>query len=415
MFVDFDKVFSKTPQTELKIPKALAEQLSSKLPNGLKYIVDEKTNNLVISCDEPSEVPITIKGMSLNPTNEQLEILGEDYHFDDLIKLSYNSQKPIPVKYDNDRYLNINGKEISINHLTFNPFKPYEIKVDSTYMYPSPFPPAFSLSFGCEKVVFELSINRVANNSVDIMAFESQNDHCLSVKYYLNPKTNGFSITINITPKYAVTVKEIIDSIEIYNAFIDGKGIIAGTVIETKLETNEAIRYDSEALEFWTKVYELEKKLRVSFTPPFVDIDFEDVCNIEEIYQNIINKLPIRKNIIINSITSEWEFSKDDIANEALGKPIYFEFEGTSSFEVSGKKIKLPCIVGIFNAVLYKYEKNEDKCILFLESESDEKQMYTSTLCFLTEQELIEYKQQTKNRIILFRDAKKRNEYLIKQ
>lgn len=414
MFVDFDKIFSKTPQTELKIPKALAEQLSSKLPNGLKYVVDDKTNNLIISYDESNEMSITIKGMSLNPTNEQLEILGEDYHFDDLIKLSYNSQKPIPVKYVNDRCLNINGKEIPIDHLAFNPFKPYEIKVDSTYMYPSPFPPAFSLSIGCEKAIFELTINRVANNSVDIMAFESQNDHCLSVKYYFNPKTNSFSITINIMPKYAVTVKEIIDSIEIYNAFIDGKGIIAGTVIETKLETSEASRYDSEALEFWTKVYELENKLRVTFAPPFVDIDFEDVCNIEEIYQNIINKLPIRKNIIINSITSEWAFSKDDTANETLGKPIYFEFEGTSSFEVSGQKIELPCIVGIFNAVLSKYEKNEDKCTLFLESESDEKQMYTSTLCFLTKQELIEYKQKTKNRITLFRDAKKRNEYLIK-
>ena len=38
MFVDFNKVFGKTPQTELKIPQALIDQLSSKLPDGFIYV-----------------------------------------------------------------------------------------------------------------------------------------------------------------------------------------------------------------------------------------------------------------------------------------------------------------------------------------------------------------------------------------
>lgn len=32
-----------------------------------------------------------------------------------------------------------------------------------------------------------------------------------------------------------MTVKEIIDSINIYNAFVNGEGILAGTPIETKI------------------------------------------------------------------------------------------------------------------------------------------------------------------------------------
>lgn len=52
MFVDFDKIFSKTPQTELTIPKELAEQLSSKLPDGLVYVVDNETNHITITYDK---------------------------------------------------------------------------------------------------------------------------------------------------------------------------------------------------------------------------------------------------------------------------------------------------------------------------------------------------------------------------
>ena len=51
MFVDFNKVFGKIPQAELKIPQPLIDQLSEKLPDGLVYVVDSN-NNLTISHDE---------------------------------------------------------------------------------------------------------------------------------------------------------------------------------------------------------------------------------------------------------------------------------------------------------------------------------------------------------------------------
>lgn len=50
MFVDFNKVFGKTPQTELKIPQPLIDQLSEKLFDELIYVVD-CNNNLTISHD----------------------------------------------------------------------------------------------------------------------------------------------------------------------------------------------------------------------------------------------------------------------------------------------------------------------------------------------------------------------------
>ena len=42
MFVDFNRVFSGKPQTELKVPDAMVEHLSSQLPLGVRY--NSKTN-----------------------------------------------------------------------------------------------------------------------------------------------------------------------------------------------------------------------------------------------------------------------------------------------------------------------------------------------------------------------------------
>ena len=414
MFVDFNKVFGKTPQAELQIPQALIDQLSAKLPDGFIYVADSN-NNLTISRDGKKDLKYTISGMTLEPTDQQKEILGKKYSFEDIMNLSYNSQKPVPVKFKNDKYVTINGKDISIEQLSYNPFKQYELVIDSTYIYPSPFPPDFTITIGNENTRIELLIKRIPNDSLDTMAFKSDDSRCLSIIYYVNPDIHFFSMTMNISLDKANTVQEIIDAIEIYNAFVEGKGYIFNSLIDARLDTANASRYDDEALEFWKKVKELEDRLQVIFDPHRNELEFEDICDIEEIYQNIINKTPIRCNTCINTITSKWEFSKDGIAEETLGKPIYFEFDGKSTVKLFSQDIELPCVVGVFNAVLTRYEKNEatNECTLFLENESDEKQMYTSTLRFLNKEELKNYKEETKDRIIQFRDAKKRHEYLI--
>ena len=59
--------------------------------------------------------------------------------------------------------------------------------------------------------------------------------------------------------------QEIIEAIEIYNAFIEGKGYIFDSVIDARLDTKNASRYDDEAFEFWKKVKELEDILGVVF------------------------------------------------------------------------------------------------------------------------------------------------------
>lgn len=221
-------------------------------------------------------------------------------------------------------------------------------------------------------------------------------------------------MSLNVSLENATSAKELAEALMIYNAFINGKGKFANTVINTPLERSNQSASDDLALSFWKKVMKLEDKLNTTFVPKRSDLDIKEICKIEELYQNIINQTPIKHNRKVNSITSEWEFSKETIVNDSLNKPIYLEYNEASSFELFGQSVSLRCIVGVFNAVFCNYEKDTEsnKCIVFLDNESDEKKMYTSELCFISEEELLKYKQETKNRIELFRTARIITEYL---
>ncbi len=411
MFVDFGKTFSKTPQTELDIPKELAEHLSTNLPEGFKYSIDKKTNNLFISL-EKNNIDISISGMMLVPTEDQLGILGVNPSFEDIMNYSFNSQEPIPIRFNNDKYVNINGKEISIEQLAFNPFKQHHIVLDSTKIMPPPFPPGFSIMVGNKDKTIELFINRIPNKSLSTMAFESERKKCLSMVYYLDSKKNFLQMTFNVTTKYAKTVDEIIEAIEIHNSFLKGEGYFFGKPLKTNLVSEDYDQND-DALIFWKKVKSLEDKLNVCFNPPFNDLEIETLYDIEEMYNNLINGIPIRHNESITSITSDWNFDKEKDVNASIGQPIYLEFDGQSSYELFGVNIVNPCIISIFNAVFSRMEKDEstNKCTVFLDNESEDKKRYTSILRFVSEKDLLEYKEKKKDRILVFKDAKTRQEY----
>lgn len=420
MFVDFDKVFSNTPQTDMRIPKVLADQLSSDLPEGLRYVVDEETNNLTITvCDESKkDYDITVSGLIFTPTDEQKVVLGENYSFDDLMQLSYNSQKPVPFVLNDSKCVRINGKEIPVERLIeYNPLKPDELIISKMCMIPSTFPKGFSIKIGNNEVALNLSVRRIPNNSVNVFAFESDQTKCLSIKYFIDSKNSSLSLTINISIKNATTVKEIIDSIKIYNLFVEGKGCMNNVPIHSKLITENISMFDGSILEYWNKVYMLEMKLGTSFMPPFTDLSYDCVYLIEELYQNIINLTPIREDRRITSITSKWDFSKEHAITDSLGKPVYFEADGNTEVELFGQKLIIPCLMGIFNAIFTKCEKNDlsGECTIYFEDASEEKRMYVSTLHFVDTESMNEYRKDindVNNRIIPFRDAKRIKEYL---
>lgn len=412
MFVDFNRVFKGKPQTELKIPDAMIEHLSSKLPQGLRYRATEDGNCEIISEGES----VTVGGLLFTPSEEQRKVLGKKYTRDDVLKYSYNAQKPIPLKLKKDGIITLNGEEFPVDRIRYNPYCPISIVSGEIYMHPHPFPEPFPLTLGSKKYTKQLMFQRIPNESVNTAAFESQAEQALTVRYFVNEldQTIAFNISFNLS--YVKTIKDIVETTSIYNAFVDGEGLFCGTPLIANIDTSKVKKYDLESLAFWEKVLLIEGALGVTFEPPMEDVDFTTISTVETLYQNLINSNPIRENKKIDSLDGEWDMVGDKHVQDSIGKAIYFEFQATSHLSLFGVDIALPCVVGIFDSVLSNFTVKGKKYKLVLEHLSEDKQMYISTLRFKTEQELADYMNVNRDqRISALHNAQTAQRYLSAQ
>ena len=411
MFVDFNKVFKEKKPTEHTIPPALLEYFSNLLPKNLRYTVDKNNNCLLVSEKESMD----IGGFKVAPTAEQIKILGEYYTVKDVLNYCENSQQPIPLKLEKEGFISLNGEEVSIDKLFFNPFNPLQYISGTFYMYPHKFPGPFPVTLGYNDYQITVTVKRVPNNSISIAAFESDCSKAIYIKYFIDLTKNTMTFSMSINTTIAKTIKDIVSVISIYNAFIEGKGTFNNIPFNISLETDNVKKIDQRTLCFWEKILKIEEVLNVSFVPPHGNIDSDSIYMVEELYQNLINHKPVRDNDKIDSISNNWEFSNPDKdLKDLVGKSIVFQFEATENIELFGVKLQLPALVGIFNSVVKDFSITEDsKYKITLVDESEDKERYTSIICFKTEEELLKNKSSDFNKMVdLLHDAKSVQEYL---
>ena len=410
MFVDFNRAFKSKPQSQIAVPPAVVEYMNQSLPEGVKYVADENGNCFISSTD----TSFTLGGFSLELTNEQKRILGKNYTEKDVYEYSYNAQEPIHLRLIKEGYVVLNGQEFPVDKMVHNPLVPIKYVSGSFYMLPPKFPGAFDIRVGCDEYERTLKVSRIPNNSVSIWAFESEKADPLCLKYFVDREKKRMTLSISLNLGKAKSVKDILKSSSIYNAYLEGKGTLLGHKLECKLKTDNVKKYNEKSILFWKKVLKIEDYLEVSFIPPKENVDSRTVCLIEQLYQNFIHKNPVRDNQKINHIDGKWDFN--DIGNdmsESLGKPFFFEFEAMSEFDLLGIKLELPSLICVFDAALQDCIMKGEKQRLVLTDESEEKERYTSIMCFKTEAELAEYKTKGYDEIItLFHDAKRIQEYL---
>lgn len=410
MFVDFNRVFKDKPQTEIAVPEALISYLNTQLPEGVKYKIEEDGTCNIASTGGP----VNIGGFEFHLTEEQKKILGDHFSKEDLMNYFYNAQKSVPLNLKKDGMITLNGKEFSIDKISFHPMKPIHYENGTLWMLPQPFEPPFKLMVGCEKYERELLISRVPNESVHVELYESEKSAPLYLKYQLDKKNGTLKVNISYNITYAKTIRDIVESTSIYNAYLEGKGYLAGHELGIKPNGKKIKPFDKDSIAFWKKVLEIEEYLGVSFEPPQDDVGFETMCLVETLYQNLINKTPVIDKEVISSINGggEWLKTKEEL-EEMTGKPIYLEFEATTIIELFGVELKLPALLGIFNSIFAGLDGKGEEQKIILKDESEQKRRYTSILRFKTEEEVQEFKKSDYNqRVTLLHDAKKVQEYL---
>lgn len=411
MFVDFNKVFKEKQPTEHAIPPALLEYFNSSLPKNLKYKVDKNGNCILVSERES----VNIGGFKFAPTTEQKKILGEHYSINDVLNYCDNSQQPIPLELEKEGVILLNGEEVPVDKLFFNPYKPLKYKSGTFYMYPYAFPEPFPITLGCGNYNITLPVKRVPNNSVSIAAFESDKNDAIYIKYYVDLANKTMTFNMELNTIKTKTVRDIVASISIYNAFIEGKGTFNGLSFNIQLATDKVKKIDQRTLNFWGKALKIEDALGVSFVPPHENLDSDSIYLVERLFQNFINHKPVCDVNKIDSIDVKWDLSNPDKKlDDLIGKGIVLQFEATENIELFGVKLQLPALIGIFNSVVKEYSTTKDgKQKLILVDESEDKKRYTAIICFKSEDEMKSYKSSEFQKVVdLLHEAKTVQEYL---
>lgn len=199
-------------------------------------------------------------------------------------------------------------------------------------------------------------------------------------------------MTLGFDLKKANTVKDIVETVFIYNAYCDGKGLLMGHPVGRTQDKADDKKFDEKSAQFWEKVLEIEEKLNLKFIPPKDDIEFETICLVEQLYQNLICKKPVKQREIITSIISDMNVKEGVNLDDLIGKQIFFQYNATTTFELFEKEFSLPAILGIFNSTFKSYEildDNKTKIILGIKDKNQKP--FTAILCFASDSDLNEY------------------------
>lgn len=213
------------------------------------------------------------------------------------------------------------------------------------------FPEPSPLILGGEKYEYTLNLRRIANNSINIHIFESEQTAApLALRIIKNIKTNEIEFTLKCYPQEAKTVKDLATCISIYNDVIDGKGKIDGQELLTKILNIK--KFDANIVNFWVKVMKIADELGLEFVPTNDNISKFTLLKVESIYQNLINHIPVRSIREINYLEEKEHGDEAINFSELVGKCIGLLYETVEQFDLFGNRFKLYELVGICDTVI---------------------------------------------------------------
>lgn len=387
MFSNFKDTFIRKPQYTSTPPKAVIDAISKDLPEGFNYVYEhdglcrlEAPNGFNIESGKVILSEDAKSALSDNPTMEQIK------------KYSYNSQTDIVFSPDEDGCFKIDGEYIRAEDIVKAPLRNLRFDNMCFHMKPMPFPQPFEMVFSGNGYNRMMHIHRAPHKSLNVQRYESVEKEPLSIVYYMDLKENKFTITFNLNIKNAESVYDVVSSYGIYNAFMDGNGEIAGAKFSDVAISSEK-KISQETIDFWEKLYELEKFLEITFN--ITDgITVSDARSVEEIYRCLLKKQPYKSFKKYNSVKGKGipQDVSDTFSNT---KEIYFEFVAEGHYELLGQTIELKGVFGIFgasikNEVPVSLSKDDEFEIMLQTAEG--KRMYESVMLFLTDKEVEEFR-----------------------
>ena len=354
MFVSFNRVFGEgTTSYSNSTTDLLRAYFDSIAPDGTHYHIESDGTFLL----EPIEgnTVANIRGLQVENEAKLKSIIGDQLNFNNIIKYAYNSQTEILLKPSDDDKILINGTPLPINLFAFNPKrkKNFNKKNSRFVLKPEPFPAPFKLELSNDKHKLTVLMHRISNESLDIKVFETTPDEPLGLVFKINETTGVTNLTFKTNLTSEKRVENYVKVYSLCASFLDDTILFDGKSLGTLNfnETNSV--FSVENLEFWEKVLKVEKILNTTFEPANVPLTIEIINTVEELYQTLINKKPIRCSVRIDS------FESSEVPSEAqkYKNALSFIFSHNSSYSLFKANLTLPSIWGVYNCKISKIER----------------------------------------------------------
>jgi len=198
--------------------------------------------------------------------------------------------------------------------------------------------------------------------------------------------TQNVIFTYRTQPQTAKTIKDIVES---YNTTI---------ALLNKLFKNDDNQESPDEYEiiqdtknfflnlesFYSKLYQIEKKLGLSFSPEKINDTKNDEGELEELYLLIVEKKAIRLNARFTTTESSGMTIQEGYSKLETGSKLDITFLSKIEYKMCGQNISVHTANLLSNAIIKQFEENEDGSIKILYDDTDSQPMYITYMGFET-------------------------------
>ncbi|CAI3707355.1 hypothetical protein CNEO2_770014 [Clostridium neonatale] len=389
MYSDFDKIFKE--KENLKMPESIVSAINSikDLPKGYKYV--NKDNICMLEpVSSEYEKDVQYKANVLID-KKILDALGNapkelEYIFEYL----YRTQTPVEVE---DFKLLVNGKSYDMKASQFNTDELKNGK--KVLLVPQKFLPAKEIPIqiiGGKK--FKISFSRKPYNSMDTMLFSNDDFKSLDIKLYFHENDNNdekFDVDINIDLNIdeAKSVDMLIDSLELYKAFMTANIIIGDSKMPELNNTNYNKEWINSGIEIWNKVKRLEQLFDFKFNPS-KDLNEDEYTQLLDLYDALVEKKEIIHYDCVQNFTAQ--VTKTVNLEEMLNKPgMNIEFFENKTYNLLGQAFEVFSFTRISNYIITSIDQIENEVIKFNIKAENDKKIKLQQMYFLTQDEAQDY------------------------
>ena len=369
----------KSDESKKRVPASVVRELNKDLPKGYKYTYNSRLGQLIISPDSKVKKHRINVNFSLDSFKDLPEWAKKN--FNTLIDYLYRTQSSIKVERvaftDGEKNFDFidafNDPLEDTNKKTFVNRDSLELRADS---FPKPAPWIVELEDGRE---FTIMMGRVPYDSPDHVRFENYNYKALKLSWVLPDhysQEDPGVMQITVTPHNAETVREAVESLEIFKGYANGTIKIQDTTLRKKSSPEQV---DPKQLDgmilFWENLKKLENILKVQFIPN-AEFPEEDILFYNELVNSFIDNKPSEYFAPYKSITVNNNAVDNDKFQEILKNKVVVAFAYTTKpadATLLGAKFSL-CSAVLFKDIIFdrvEPSDKDDKSVVYIKSATE--------------------------------------------